>query len=682
MNIALVYPPYGPSGLPSLGLGLLSAGIKKMGFACDTFYWNLDFIKQIPGRSEEHKWTSYRNLSGRPLFPVNEWVFSRGLFPVEHQLRSDRMATLILGELDGAFSNSDFTPSRLIPFLREQADIILASMVEKLAFYDLIGISTSYFQNIPALALAQAIKKRWPEKKIVLGGANCEDVMGPTLLQQFTIIDFVFSGEADQTFPDFIQKLSQQRPLEDIPGLSRRDDHGQVITNPAAAPLRSMDDMPTPDFDDFVRARESSGRFFDVGLCLALEASRGCWWGARHHCTFCGLNANGMQYRQKSWPRMRREIQETVQKYRPSFLFFTDNMMPMSHYRELRNETSSDGTKVELFFEIKSNVNRKRMAFLARSGVSFVQPGIESFSSSILTLMNKGVKGIDNVAFLKYAREYGILASYNLLVALPGEQEDAYIQLAREIPKLRHLRPPNGTIGVEFHRFSPYHSHPDHFGIKLRPLRRYQVLYPFPEEIISKIAYLFERDGILESDFTYLAPMVQLFFDWRRVYREETCLLTWGYQEGRLVIRDRRDTFPPTDFFLMNGAIQVFHHLDAPLRLPALREKIASGSLFPDDHRPLSPFLETSMTTHGEKPKSSMETANPDVPISSTCANSRTIETKIVSFSREEFLEQPMDHLDPLIRGGLLFVEEDWILALPVYEKYLPYKNEWFKLEI
>jgi hypothetical protein len=37
---------------------------------------------------------------------------------------------------------------------------------------------------------------------------------------------------------------------------------------------------------------------------LLIETSRGCWCGAVSHCTFCGLNGEGMAYRRKSPQRV------------------------------------------------------------------------------------------------------------------------------------------------------------------------------------------------------------------------------------------------------------------------------------------------------------------------------------------------------------------------------------------
>ena len=33
---------------------------------------------------------------------------------------------------------------------------------------------------------------------------------------------------------------------------------------------------------------------------MVMETARGCWWDAKHHCTFCGLNGEFMGFRSKS----------------------------------------------------------------------------------------------------------------------------------------------------------------------------------------------------------------------------------------------------------------------------------------------------------------------------------------------------------------------------------------------
>src|SRR3954465_271775 len=42
---------------------------------------------------------------------------------------------------------------------------------------------------------------------------------------------------------------------------------------------------------------------------MLIETARGCWWGAKNHCTFCGLNGETMGFRAKSADRVMTEIE-------------------------------------------------------------------------------------------------------------------------------------------------------------------------------------------------------------------------------------------------------------------------------------------------------------------------------------------------------------------------------------
>src|SRR5688500_17192097 len=78
LRLALVYPPYGPL-VPGLGLGILSAGVKKLGFDCRTFYWNVDFIRSFPATRARRRVAMHNALSY--LLPLNEWMFVQHVFP-------------------------------------------------------------------------------------------------------------------------------------------------------------------------------------------------------------------------------------------------------------------------------------------------------------------------------------------------------------------------------------------------------------------------------------------------------------------------------------------------------------------------------------------------------------------------------------------------------------------------
>ena len=72
---------------------------------------------------------------------------------------------------------------------------------------------------------------------------------------------------------------------------------------------------PYPDHSDFLRDFSASAASLHLRPELTMETSRGCWWGQKHHCTFCGLNGKGMRYRSKSSTRAFDEIVHLVGAY-------------------------------------------------------------------------------------------------------------------------------------------------------------------------------------------------------------------------------------------------------------------------------------------------------------------------------------------------------------------------------
>ena len=327
-SVAFVYPPYGPPNLANLGLAILTAGLKQQGFPCRTFYWNYRLIDALPYPSAEQKRKVYALLTQRDFFPWNEWLFMRSVFPQELRHR-DAEVLYRLAQLDFRLADqtSPVPPSELILYLCNSAGALLEQMAGELAGFNVVGISTTFFQNGAALALANHVKARWPDKLIVLGGANCDGEMGLALAEWFPFVDYVFSGEVDHVFPEFIRRLDEGLPVAALPGIHFHDASGNPVSGPPPRPVDDMNGLPIPDFDDFVAERKRFGLYKDGELCLPLESSRGCWWGAKHHCIFCGLNANGMAYRQKDHERFEREVKSIVDRYGTRYLFMADNIL-------------------------------------------------------------------------------------------------------------------------------------------------------------------------------------------------------------------------------------------------------------------------------------------------------------------------------------------------------------------
>jgi magnesium-protoporphyrin IX monomethyl ester (oxidative) cyclase len=242
--------------------------------------------------------------------------------------------------------------------------------------------------------------------------------------------------------------------------------------------------------------------------------------------------------------------------------------------------------------------------------------------------------------------------AYNILVGFPGEDESEYARIAREIPKLVHLRPPSGMPAIEFHRFSPYHQAPKSFGIRLRPSSIYRDLYPFSEEEIGRFAYLFEVADDPAPNLAYADDLFRQIHGWRRAYRENDCTLTWRPDGGDVIVHDRRHAAAGRLFRLQGFAAEAFHLSDAPRPLTSLLEAAAGPAPREDDACKFVRDLFAGWAAAGET---------------------------VIRFTREQFLADPNDCLRPLVDSGIFYVEDKRCLALPITESYRPTTARWLE---
>src|SRR5205823_3394211 len=133
-----------------------------------------------------------------------------------------------------------------------------------------------------------------------------------------------------------------------------------------------------------------------------------------------------------------------LDRYPSRKIYAVDNILDLKYFDTLLAELAERPRPPHLFYETKANLTKAQLRRLARAGVKQLQPGIESLSTPILRLMDKGVTGLQNVRLLKWCEEIGIRLDWNFLYGFPGEDPAEYDQLSDLVPSLMHLRPPSG----------------------------------------------------------------------------------------------------------------------------------------------------------------------------------------------------------------------------------------------
>src|SRR5207237_3798341 len=110
-------------------------------------------------------------------------------------------------------------------------------------------------------------------------------------------------------------------------------------------------------------------------IWLPWETSRGCWWGQKRHCTFCGLNGEGMEFRARSADRTIADLQDLLARYPECNIAMSDNIMPHSYFRTVLPQLALIRPKAEIFYEQKANLTLQKVRALARAGITRIQPG-------------------------------------------------------------------------------------------------------------------------------------------------------------------------------------------------------------------------------------------------------------------------------------------------------------------
>ena len=401
--------------------------------------------------------------------------------------------------------------------------------------------------------------------------------MGAELHRSYPFLDAVCQGEGDRAFPELLRRLAAGEDLAGIPGMVVRKDGQTLVPARSTDPVADMDSLPMPDFDDFFEQHEALGLHARHQPAVVFETSRGCWWGAKNHCTFCGLNGVTMSYRAKSQDRALAELTHLVKRHCTRNVANADNIMDMRYFERFVPELTAADLDLLIYYETKSNLKPWHWQALGQAGIRKIQAGIEALDTRLLKLMRKGVTGLQNVAALKLAAEAGVYVEWLFLCGFPNEDPDSYAATAALIPRLRHLQPPAAFIRARADRFSPFFNQPESFGVTLEPLDAYPILYPFEPDAVRRLAYHFTmRSDQLDRDLPiYTAATAHESGLWR-THHDASAL--WVERHGRaLVVHDRRWDFPAGETVLDDAAAML---LDAAAQPRSWREVLgmASGS--------------------------------------------------------------------------------------------------------
>lgn len=261
--------------------------------------------------------------------------------------------------------------------------------------------------------------------------------------------DYVFIGESEKSFTEFIYKLVEGYDVNNVKGIGYRENDEIIIQHNNE--LINLDDYPPISVK--------------YGLFNPIEVSRGCPYG----CGYCQVSyIFGKSMRHRSLDIVLDYCKVLIKKRINDLRFISPNILAYggtgtkANFEKLREfiegikELSSLGGKAYLgsfpsevrpdFIDpdiiklIKDVVNNKRISI-----------GVQSGSERVLKYLNRGHTVDDALNAINLLRRNGFLVDADFIIGLPNEELSDIFETLQLIQRLIDL----GGIRIHLHTYIP-----------------------------------------------------------------------------------------------------------------------------------------------------------------------------------------------------------------------------------
>jgi radical SAM superfamily enzyme YgiQ (UPF0313 family) len=283
--------------------------------------------------------------------------------------------------------------------------------------FDVLGFGSICSSYPMTLRLAEQVKRRHPNTRIVLGGPQAS-VVDVETLEHFPFVDYIVRGEAEQTFPAFLDELSSSGSPERLammPGITFRRGN-QIVRTPNASAIKDMDSLPMPAFhlDPSIRHRKS----------IHLEIGRGCPYA----CTFCSTNDFfRRKFRLKSTKKMIAEMTHLRDEYGVSFFNFVHDMYTVNRGKvvEFCEALIDTGESFSWGCSARTDcVDDELLGLMAEAGCKGIFFGIETGSPRMQKIINKRLDLDEARKHIASADHHGISTAVALIMGFPEEERN------------------------------------------------------------------------------------------------------------------------------------------------------------------------------------------------------------------------------------------------------------------
>lgn len=345
----------------------------------------------------------------------------------------------------------------------------------------LVLLSTPFPGSVyGAFRMAQAIRARYPDLTLVLGGGyvNTElrELAEPRV---FDFFDYVCLDDGERPLLALLEHLRGERPrlnlvrtFTQVEGQVRYFNSGEPDIPFAEVGTPTWDGLPLDRYLSVLDMLNPMHRLWSDGRWNKLTVAHGCYW---KKCSFCDVSLDYIgRYDTAGAALLADRMEAIIAETGQTGFHFVDEAAPPKALRALAEEILRRSLAVSWWGNIRfeKSFTPELCELLAESGCIAISGGLEVASDRLLQLMKKGVS-VEQVARVTRAfSDQGILVHAYLMYGFPTQTVQDTVDALEYVRQLFQ----EGCIQSGFfHRFactvhSPVGMNPAEYGITLKPL--------------------------------------------------------------------------------------------------------------------------------------------------------------------------------------------------------------------
>lgn len=305
--------------------------------------------------------------------------------------------------------------------------------------YEMIGISTYFYNLVFAVKIARRVKKLFPHTFLFIGGYY------PTLCTEeafslFPHLDCCVIGEGEYTCLELAEVLVAGDDFRRVAGIAYKEGD-TIVSTPVRPLIANLDELPFPKIT-----------YLSKYKIVPMISSRGCYG----NCTYCAsMNYSrkfvGEKVRRRSIANTVAEMISLLKSHGVGYfsfqddIFFENTLEGRVRIHEFCKLLKENNLKIKFMISARANdvePCKDLLLELMEVGLDYVFVGAESFVARQLKSYSKQVTVEENISAVKTLNEIGLVFTLGLILYEPFTTIDEVLTNIRILREIKYDESP------------------------------------------------------------------------------------------------------------------------------------------------------------------------------------------------------------------------------------------------